>query len=308
MPDGPGEESHEPAARRSPVRVLTHSSFLVLGVWAALAVGLAEITGRVTDWFTMTDELLYERYAISYAGGSFPLPHLRGQVSHAFDQLYPLLISPFFSRGLVPRDLHDVHVANAWIMSSACIPAFLLARRVTGRLWPAYLICVLSICLPWAVYAPFLSTEIAAYPAFLWAILAAAAAIDTPSRRNDVLALLGLGLAFFARTEFIVLVLVLPVALVAYELGRLPRGPLRAHGVAAARAVFDRHRVLAYVYAFLAAAAGVLALTGRLHSILGVYGDTINGSRKPPGTGRGSLETSTHGSARVPAFEFIVPA
>ena len=36
-------------------------------LWLALAAGLALITSRVVDWYVMTDELLYERLAISVA-------------------------------------------------------------------------------------------------------------------------------------------------------------------------------------------------------------------------------------------------
>jgi hypothetical protein len=267
-------------------RALIRSSYLVLGVWAAFGLVLADITGRVTDWFSMTDELLYERYAISLANGSFPLPKLRGVTSHAFDQLYPLLLAPFFRHGLVPHDLHEAHVVNAWVMSSACVPAFLLARRVTGRLWPAYLLGVLSLCLPWMVFAPFLLTEVAAYPAFLWALLAAQAALDSPSRRNDVLALVAMLVAFYARTQLVVVFFVLPVALLAYEAGR-PSGQGRRSVASTVTRALSRHRVLTAAYAVFVVVGAALAAAGRLHSLLGVYGSTIQGQLLPTGTGRG---------------------
>src|SRR5581483_6903827 len=125
----------------------------VLGLWAALAIVLAAITTRVADWFVMTNELLYERRAIASAQTLSPLPQIRGTVIQSFDQLYPLLIAPVFRYGLVPGDLIQAHFLNAWIMSSACIPVFLLARRVTGRAWAAYAAAFLAVTIPWIMYS-----------------------------------------------------------------------------------------------------------------------------------------------------------
>ena len=87
----------------------------------------------------MTDELLYERLAISVSQLGSPLPHVHGELIPNLNQLYPLLIAPLFrARARARRRSHDAHALNAWVMSSACIPAFLLARRVTGRRLAAY--------------------------------------------------------------------------------------------------------------------------------------------------------------------------
>src|SRR5262245_10600618 len=210
---------------------------LLAALWVGLALVLSALTTRVTDWFVMTDELLYERLAISVSQLGSPLPHVHGELIPNLNQLYPLLLAPVFRSGLVPDSLHDAHALNAWVMSSACIPAFLLARRVTGRRLVAYALAALAVGLPWIVLSSFLLTEVAGYPAFLWAVLAIQAAIASPSRRNDVLGLLGIGLAVFARTQFELLLGVVPVALLAYELGR--GGGVRE----AARRSLNGHRV-----------------------------------------------------------------
>ena len=44
----------------------------------------------------MTDELLYERLAISIANTHSPLPHVHGEAVSNINQLYPLLIAPAF--------------------------------------------------------------------------------------------------------------------------------------------------------------------------------------------------------------------
>jgi hypothetical protein len=244
----------------------------IIALWAALASGLSALTTRVSDWWVMTDELLYERLAIAIARTHSPLPRVHGVGVDSFSQLYPLLVSPAFLNGLVPDDLRQAHFINAWLMASACIPAFLLARRVTTRAWAAYLVAVLSVCTPWILYASFLLTEVAAYPAFLWAMLALQRALAQPSGRNDVLALAGLALAFVARTQFAVLAIVLPLAIVA-----------RCRSVRELRQTVGTHRVLAGAYAAIAVGALTLAVVGRLGSVFGVYEGTVSSGLVPDG-------------------------
>src|SRR5438128_794358 len=130
----------------------------VLWLWVALASVLSAITAQVRDWNMMSDELHYERIAISIVQTHSLLPRLHGQLVRSLAQLYPALISPWFVSGYVPEDLRDAHIFNAWLMSSACIPAFLLARRVTGRRWPAYALAALTVCVPWIQYSTVLVT------------------------------------------------------------------------------------------------------------------------------------------------------
>jgi hypothetical protein len=278
-------------SRRIP-RALLRPELGLLGLWAVLALGLSEVTGRVGDWFVMTDELLYERLAISIARTGSPVAHVHGARIGSLDQLYPLLIAPFLRSGLIPHDLHDVHLLNAWVMSSACIPAFLLARRVTARLWVAFLLAALTVCMPWILYASFVLTEVAAYPAFLWAVLGMQAAIVRPSRRNDLLALGGLALAFFARTEFVVLVAAFPLALLVFHLmaanGTGLSRPERARR--ALRDLIASHAVLAVAYGALALAALLLALAGRFSVVLGSYSGTLGGSLVPSHSARSFVE------------------
>jgi hypothetical protein len=136
-------------------------------------------------------------------------------------------------------------------------------------------------------------TEVAAYPAFVWAVLAMQASTAAPSRRNDLLALLAIGLAFAGRTQFAILLILLPLAIVAHELGRT--GGVRR----SLRAAVESHRLLAAVYGVLAATGLVLAAVGRLPGVLGVYGATIGGTgasvgeRIVPGGIGGSLVEHT---------------
>lgn len=232
-------------------------------LWIVAAVALSELTTRALDWFAKDDELRYERLAISIERTHSLVPTIHGVDVGSYSQLYPLLIAPFFRHGLVPHDVRTVHLANAWIMSSACIPVYFLARRVTCRSWAAYLAAALTVLMPWILLSAMMMTEVAAYPAFAWALLAIQRALVAPSRRNDLLALAAIGLAYFARGELLVLLIVFPVAVVAYE-ARLGERSLAR--------VAHRHELLAGASAAVVVAAIAVQLTGGLSRLAGVYG------------------------------------
>jgi hypothetical protein len=232
-------------------------------LWVVAATALAELTTRALDWFAKDDELRYLRLAISIARTHSLVPRIHGVNIESYSQLYPLLIAPFFRHGLVPHNVETVHLANAWIMSSACIPAFFLARRVSGRRWVAYLTAALTVVMPWIILSAMMMTEVASYPASAWALLAIQRSTVSPSRRNDLVALAAIVLAYLARGELLVLIVVLPLAVVGYEL----RG-----GERDLRRLLRRHDLLAAAYAVLIVAAIALRFSGGLSNVAGVYG------------------------------------
>jgi hypothetical protein len=262
----------------------------VLALWIGASCGLQALTTRASDWFVMTDELLYERLAISIAHGRSPLPRVHETLVPNVNQLYPLLIAPVFGDRLVPHSLHAAHLLNAFVICSACIPAYLLARRVTGRALAAWFVALATILVPWLVLSAFLLTEVAAYPAFLWAVYTLQLASDEPSRRNDALALLGIALAVLARTQFVVLLAVLPVVLLVLE----------------GRAAFARHRVLVWAYGVLATGAVVLLATGHVASALGTYGSTVRGNLLPTDSGRSFVEHAAVVALGLGILPFVV--
>ena len=142
----------------------------------ALALSLGGIlslaTTRVVNWFVMTDELFYERLAISVAHTGSVLPRIHGEFVSNVNQLYPILISFVYGDADVPASLESAHRLNAFLFASAAIPVYLLARRVgigpIVSLWAG----ALAVAVPWSVLASFLMTEVVAYPAFCWALLA----------------------------------------------------------------------------------------------------------------------------------------
>ncbi|HEY6606988.1 MAG TPA: hypothetical protein VIZ44_11585, partial [Gaiellaceae bacterium] len=260
-------------ARRADVRMAV--------LWLSLAAGLAVLTTRVVDWYVMTDELLYERLAISVAQHHSPLPQIHGEVIGNVNQLYPLLLAPLYHNVLVPSGLHDAHLLNAIVMSSAGVPAFLLARRVTQSVRLSYVVAALTICVPWIVLSSFLMTEVVAYPAFLWAVLLLQQAAVSPRPHNDIALLVALGIATFARTQFAVFLVVVPVALFLHQLAFTEARSWVARVRGAVRGLVSGHRVLAVTYAVLAVVAVALLIAGRLSSVLGTYSVTAEGNLVP---------------------------
>ncbi len=141
------------------------------------------------------------------------------------NQLYPVLISPLYGDGNVPASFAGAHQLNAFLIASAAIPVYLLARRIgLGRL-VALWVGALSVAVPWVALASFLLTEVVAYPAFCWALLALTHAVARKSWRTDLLALVVIGVAVLARTQFVVLLAVFVVAVVVEAmLDATPRG------------------------------------------------------------------------------------
>src|SRR5438132_14168093 len=94
----------------------------LLALWLATACGLQLLTTRVADWFVMTDELLYERLAISIAHGRSPLPRVHETLVPNVNQLYPLLIAPLFDDRRIPPSVHAPPLLTAFVVACADIP------------------------------------------------------------------------------------------------------------------------------------------------------------------------------------------
>ena len=260
-----------------PPRVAAAALVLLwIGVSACLAIWFS---GRIRDWSVMTDELLYAKLATSIADTGSPLPQVHGTSIAVYNQLYPLLIAPLYGALSPPGAFRAAHVLNAIVMASAVFPVYLLGRQVLPRAW-SVAVAALAVLVSWMVLTGFVMTESAAYPAFAWALLGLQVAIAAPSPRRDLLAVAALVLAVLARTQFAVLVLVLPLAIVGHELLRTPR----RRALESLRSAAREHLVLAGFYAAGVALVLVVALAGSFGSLLGVYGVTVEeGSLLPTG-------------------------
>jgi hypothetical protein len=248
-----------------------------LGVFAVFAASSAWLaaaySARIRDWGVMTDELQYVKLALAAADTHSPLPSLHGQLVGSLNQLYPLVLAPLVGVFDAPDAFHAAHVLNAPLMASAAIPAYLLAREVVDRA-AALAVAALSVVAVWMVLTGFLLTEVVAYPVFLWAVLAIQRAVRAPSWRRDLVALAAVAVAILARTQFVLLAVVLPLAVLGQALG-LRTAPAE---------VGRRHRLLVGVYAAGVVAVAVLAIVGSTASLLGDYSVTAtHGSLLPGG-------------------------
>jgi hypothetical protein len=227
---------------------------IVVGASALLAIG----TTRVHEWVVQTDEMLYAKLARHIGQTGSPVPTLHGHRVGFVGVVYPIVLSPFYA-GLDAVSAFDAaHAVNAVLFASTAVPVYLLGRRLVPPAC-ALVIALLAVTVPWAVNAAFVMSEPAAYPAFVWAVLACHVAIAEPSDRTDLLAAVALALAYFTRPQFLFLVAVLPLALL------LTRGPRKA---------LYEHRVLAAIYAVGLWIVVILAALGEAHRLLGDYGVT----------------------------------
>ena len=253
------------------------SRYLVDGasvVAVALFLGwvLSLATTRVKNWFVMSDELYYERLAVSVAQTGSLLPRVHGEVVSNVNQLYPLLLSTMYGSGNVPASLEGAHRLNAFVIATAAIPVYLLARRVgVGRIL-AVAAGGLAAAVPWVVLSSFLLTEVVAYPAFCWALLAIVYAVERKTWVWDAVALVAIAVAVLARTQFVVLVGALPVAVAAEAV--LTVGARRA-----AAELWRLRRPLVLLYAVLLAVALVAVASGNGSRLLGSYSVTAENVR-----------------------------
>ncbi len=238
----------------------------------------------------MTDELQTTKLASSIAETGSLVPRIHGRYYAALSQLYPLLIAPFYGVMTPPDAATAAHAMNAFLLASAAWPAYLLARSVAASRAAGYIAAALTAFNPWLVLSTTLLTENAAYPAFVWAVFLCNRAIARPSAKRDVAALAGLLLAFIARTQFFVLAIVLPVALVCHEAafassdssGGSRSARLRAGG----RKALATHRVLFSVYFLGGVVAAALVAHGSLGSVVGNYARPFRGDLFPSGIWR----------------------
>lgn len=244
---------------------------IVAGTAGLLVIGVT----RVHEWIVMTDELLYAKLATAIGQTGSPLPTLHGVHVGFLGVVYPILLAPFYGELDPPSAFTAAHVVNAVLMASAAVPTYLLARRLLARPW-ALAAALLAVSVPWIVLSAFVMSESAAYPVFLWTVLACQRAVAEPSAGRDLVAAAAIVLAYFTRTQFLFLVAVLPAAILLTE--------VLGEGRAGLRSALRRHRPLTALYATGLLAVIALAAAGSASRLLGDYGVTATqGSLLPAG-------------------------
>lgn len=161
------------------------------------------------------DELVYTDLARGFArNGTFSVG---GEpfAPWSYGVLYPLILSPVF---FFVRNMESaytlVKLVNCVLVSSAAIPAYLMARRLLSSR-QSVLFAAIALALPSLVYSSHVMTESLAYPVFLWAALSIQRVIDLPSARRQCAALAVIAVATGARAQMIVLVPALVTAILA---------------------------------------------------------------------------------------------
>jgi hypothetical protein len=154
------------------------------------------------------DEYLYT--AIARAIGAGQAPNVRGTSANFPALLEPILAAPFHALFSPELAYRLTQAENAFLMSLAAVPVYLLARRLTLSTRYALCCAVFAVAIPDLVFASYTLADPVAYPIAMAALAAGVAALDRPSRRMQLLFLTFAFLATFARIQYVVL----PVAFV----------------------------------------------------------------------------------------------
>jgi hypothetical protein len=273
----------------------------------------AYFTVKVTQWVVMTDELQYEKLAVSAGNTLSPIPHIRGHYINSLAQLYPILTAPVYQLFAMPTAFRVVHVLNAAIMASTAIPAYLLAREIVGSRRAAYLVAALTVTVPWMAMSTMMLTEVAAYPAFAWAILGIQRSLAQPSLGRDMFALAGIGLAFAARTQFLLLVPLFGLAILAHEIGyslaTRTSAPPPVRVREGLRSIVRNHRFLTIAGVLATIALPLLGTTDLLDKALGNYAVTVHqGGLLPAGILRASARHLAFVAFGIGILPFVLAA
>lgn len=214
--------------------------WLAAVVAASAALRLWLVRDMVSP-FVFVDEAIYAELARSLAdSGAYAV---RDVPVSGYSLLYPALVAPAY--GLFDN-LVDAYGAakatNAVTMSLAAIPAYLLARRVTGR-WLALVAAVATVAVPSMAYTATITTESLFYPVTLVLAVVLVRYLDRPNAVWLAALVVALGIAVATRSQalgFLPAIATAPAVLAAFRrrLDALrPFLPLYALGLSATVAV-----------------------------------------------------------------------
>ncbi|HEX6026018.1 MAG TPA: hypothetical protein VFZ00_28765 [Solirubrobacter sp.] len=279
----PGPVPRPDRARRPVPAVLKSPWLWLCGVMLAGLLAAVPYVLRFSEFVVMPDELGYVKQAVWF--GQHLAPSTQGDHwFNSFAQLGPLLFAPAYALFATPTAFDVSHVVSAVVFVSTAVPVFLLTRSVTRDGTAAVLAAALSIAVPWLGMTASLMTEPIAYPVFAWALLAMTRALEHPSWKRDVIALVTILVAALARAQLGILVPAFVTAVVVFELSS---GGARSRWAAIVRG----HWPLA-----AATAIGVIVLLfpGLRSSLLGTYTVAVTGQLLPTGTWAAAREVLAH--------------
>ena len=175
---------------------------VVIRVWLARKIA--------TPWI-MSDEFLYSELARSFADSHQLL--VRGADYPINSVGYPLLVSPAWLAASMTTTYTLVKTINVVLMTIALIPVYLWSLRLMRPVY-AVVATALVALLPAFVYTGMIMTENGAFPTTILAFFVIALMLERPTLLRQLLALAAIALAYFVRTQSLVLMVVLPLAVV----------------------------------------------------------------------------------------------
>jgi hypothetical protein len=188
-----------PATERARLRASALVAVVPAWVWLSVLVGSscairAGFALRDPSPWIFQDELLYSELAKSFAAtGHFAVREVPVPGGGGFGIVYPALVAPAWAVFHTTTTAYAAaKIINAFAMSLAAIPVYLLARRLTGKAL-ALGASVLTLALPGMVYTGVIMTENAFYPLFLFWMLAVVLALERPTTLRQLAAV---GLSF----------------------------------------------------------------------------------------------------------------
>jgi hypothetical protein len=221
-------------------------------------------------WYV--DEFVYASSARAIAGDWTLLVRNFG----ADFYLYPRLLAPAWTAGSMTTTYAIAQAINAVLITLAVVPIYLWARRLLPPVGQVAIVA-LVLAMPTGLYVSALVTENAFFPAFLLAAFALAAALERPTTRSQLLALVAIGLACSIRLQGLVFALIVPSAIGVKIALDLRDGTARSSRAAFAR---ELRRYLPTLVVAVAAACAYaihkLAAGGALSSGLGIYAGAVD--------------------------------
>jgi hypothetical protein len=277
-------------------RLGPRTTWLVLSLlFVLVAVYHALYAVQLRGFVIMTDELQYLKLGLNLPHSV--LPDLHGKYIGAYNFLYPLLIAPLgMAFKSIPALFIAIHAWNAVVIASVVFPTYLLTRQLVSSRLAGLAAAAIAVAGPWLVFTSLIMTESAAYPAFMWSMLGMQRALAAPGFRRDVIALLSIGLAVSARTQFIVLVPVFFLAIFAERanhsmvLARIRRASEEDAFKTGLRVAAREHRQLLLIGGGIAILASILTLATSPNSVVGLYGTVFEKTIFPRGLGKHMLE------------------
>lgn len=217
------------------------------------------------------DESLWSSVAESLAKGDWLL--WRSEPSGVKSPLYPLSIAPaYLFSDATKTAYHTIHMLNAAMMCAVVFPVYYVTRKYGTQLQAA-VSSLLALSIPAMNYAGIVGTESLAYPIATFAGLAIAMVAASPGRRSWIIAGVALTLAVLTRTQFVVLIPCLPLAVLLAGLMRAPEE----------RRDYFRAQATGLKIAGVIAVSGMLVTLIAPSLIVGVYREAVDAGA--PGVG-----------------------